>query len=118
MKTTLVTAIVMEEPEAFEFVVKHKPSVEAHQIPNRMAQAFDLWAATEEGKQFIEENGCNWGDSLYIPTEFLRKVDLKSILPLLFFTGQKFELLDTKNVSFDHRITVDHDETLVGVLEI
>jgi hypothetical protein len=68
--------------------------------------AFREWAQTEKGRDFIDGNGSNWGDSLDIPDEILERHGI-----------YKYEGLlgggELRGAKYQHEITVDHNESLV-----
>lgn len=68
-ETHVIFALDRENDDAFLFTC----SVSEGKDPREALQeAWREWAKTEEGKEYIERNGTNWGDSCYIPRDFLK----------------------------------------------
>lgn len=117
LETTLVFAYdqegKIEVQDVFVFLATHEP-FEGHFLPSRMAAAFTQWASTPEGKKYVEDEGCNWGDATYIPDEFLRKHGIHKYESAEEFSGPK----RTLNVAYDWKVVVDHGEPLVNGLDL
>ncbi len=89
------------------FFAVHEPGVD---VKSGVRWAFRQWARTEDGRQFIESNGCNWGDALYIPGKFL-PAGIHRLGSLM--AGGAIRAL-----RYDHEMVVDHDERLVDMGEV
>lgn len=107
LETTLVIAVTLalhvKDVSVGLFLCTHKRDLN---VRNAIMEAFTDWSETPKGQRFIETNGTNWGDSLYIPDVFLVNQ---------FIT--KYESLqgvgELRGAKFDREIIVDHDERLV-----
>lgn len=91
---TLFMAIDYDQHEAFSYIVTHNKGV---RVEDAVPKAFKEYAKTDEGKSYIERNGSNWGDALFIPKQFLIK---HGVLSVVVNDGHR-------------RVTVDHNELLL-----
>lgn len=77
-----------------------------------LKSAWDEWTKTPEGEAYVEQNGTNWGDSVEIPNEVLRRHGI-----VLYDNAEQFysvagETIRGMHVSYSKKIVVDHDEWL------
>jgi hypothetical protein len=107
MEATLIVAMsphMSLEDACFCLILcKHEDGVD---VEEAVKEAFAEWAKTDEGKEFIDSNGTNWGDSLDIPDDILRKHGINRYEGLL--GGDR-----VVGAKYDHEIRVDHGENLV-----
>ena len=98
----------LEPQSIFVFHAVHESGIRDIRLP--LKTAFEEWAKTEDGKEYIEDNGTNWGDATEIPSAILAKHGIQS-----------YENAETMNrdgsrkitIVLHHRIVVDHNESLV-----
>jgi hypothetical protein len=93
-ETLLITVDDGDNNRAWAFSIKHMGNVFVREA---VSNAFRDFAKTDEGKEYIEQNGTNWGDALFIPDKYLRK----------------HGILRVKLIVMPHDITVDHNESLL-----
>jgi hypothetical protein len=85
------------EPQSiFVFQARAKAGTDVREA---IKAAFRDWAETDAGREWIDDEGSNWGDALQIPDEFLRRHGIYSLLP------------DDYNII---SMVVDHNEDLLA----
>lgn len=106
-KTTLFKAYAMADrstPMIWLFRMLHLETVDPI-VALKIAWA--NWMDTDEGKEYRENNGENFGDSLNIPNKILAEAGICNFEQLNEFGGTK--------TSWDQTITIDHDENVVNL---
>jgi hypothetical protein len=93
-ETLLITVDDGDNNRAWAFEITHMDNV---YVREAVSNAFRDFAKTNKGKEYIKQNGTNWGDALFIPDKFLRK----------------HGILCVKSIVMPHDITVDHNESLL-----
>jgi hypothetical protein len=96
-------------------VCEHEITLNAAVIlPMKIGAAFKDWyMKTTEGKDYVDDNGVNWGDALEIPDGFLAKHGIEGLYPLVSGNGAK----KIERIEFDGFIVVNHDEPLFDLGE-
>jgi hypothetical protein len=81
-----------------------------------LQEAWREWAKTEEGKEYIEQNGTNWGDCLHIPREFLKAAGIghyDNAVESYPGTGGRLFDVGIRIPHFDRKLVVEHVESLL-----
>lgn len=99
----------LEPEDIFLFQAIHEPGIPAHEIKLRLRGAFFDWSKTEEGEEYIEDNGTNWGDATEIPTKFLVKHGIYSYTNAEAIHANGREV----KVFYHQKIIVNHNESLI-----
>ena len=111
--TWVIFALSSWEDDAFLFTC----SIEGDSAPREALQeAWREWAKTEEGKEYIERNGTNWGDSCYIPREFLKAAGIGHYDNAVgYYPGTCDREFDVgiRIPHFDRKLVVEHVESLL-----
>ena len=98
----------LEPKDIFVFHAVHEPLIRDIRLP--LKAAFEEWSKTSGGKEYIEDNGANWGDATEIPNEILAKHGIQS-----YENAETMSLDGSRQITIvlHHRIIVDHNESLV-----
>ena len=103
---TLIIAVglegINEVGDAHLFEAVHEGDIKV-----AIRQAFGEWAKTQEGRDYIDENGVNWGDALEIPDRYLKAFGVDSLCALEEYTDEGFNI---PGGHFDAKLVVNHDE--------
>lgn len=99
---TMITAVwgTGDEAGSVNYILKHTKKMTLGQIKTAITNAWKDWYRTDEGKKYVDHNGTNWGDSIYLPIPILMKYGIIS-----------FE----QGLNTTH--TVDHDEVFAYLVD-
>lgn len=113
---TIIQAVIrkdnnIEIESVFLIVCEHNDTPNAVVlIPMFVGAAFRNWYMTDkECRDYVDNgNGINWGDTLEIPDEYLRKQGIQALYPLVSGNGEK----KIDQIEFNGFIVVNHDDEL------
>lgn len=115
VEATLILAYDNEDcgtpKDIFLFHAIHEPGID---FDKAIRTAFEEWAETKEGLEYIDSNGVNWGDATYIPEEILGKHKIYS-----YDNAEKMDSAGCHvKIDYKNKLIVDHNEALINVDEI
>src|SRR5947209_5878644 len=95
----------LEPKDIFIFHAIHEPGIRDIKLP--LKAAFEEWSKTDDGKEYIEDNGTNWGDATEIPVEILAKHGIYG-----YENAESLNRNGSRQIAIflRHRIVVDHNE--------
>jgi hypothetical protein len=116
--TTLVQTFILGGPSLVEdiyiFVCEHNDDLDGKVIEALGAAFKDWYVSTDEGKEYVDENGVNYGDATYIPDKWLRKHGIEGFCPL---SDVSDDGLHVDTFKYQDKITVNHDDSLFDLGE-